>query len=279
MDCREIHERLRNHDARALPDVQAHLVGCAACAQLVADEGALARALAPDVVPHDAAPAELESMLGAIQGDIAREQGWQARVRELPTPIRIGIAASVALLPALLALAFGGRADMGVYPLARMLLIVALFVVIAIGAVALGLQPLYARAVPPGLRPALILAAVWLPFILGAIPAAHLDHPASLAGGGADLVPRALRCFAFGMFIPAIPLTILTRFLDRDGHASLVRALLCASAAGLAANLILQVDCPITHPLHLLLGHATIAIVLVAAYGGVGLARTFLAQR
>jgi hypothetical protein len=73
-----------------------------------------------------------------------------------------------------------------------------------------------------------------------------------------DRQPRhALACFAIGGLIAAAVL-ILGRLLDR-GLGTAVAAV----SAGAAGTLLLHLHCPINHPLHLLLGHATVAIVAI----------------
>jgi len=54
--------------------------------------------------------------------------------------------------------------------------------------------------------------------------------------------------------------------LDRAEHRSLPNALLAAAAAGIGANLLLELHCPITEVFHLLAGHASVGLVLVTGY-------------
>jgi len=58
---------------------------------------------------------------------------------------------------------------------------------------------------------------------------------------------------------------LAARLLDRGAHAGLGRRLLAAAAAGLAADLALELHCPIDDPGHLLAGHAAVGVALAAA--------------
>jgi hypothetical protein len=104
-----------------------------------------------------------------------------------------------------------------------------------------------------------------LPLILALRPRAHVDHPASLAGVGDDFLHRAAACCLYGTLL-AIPWLVLCWALDRSEHRSAPNALLAAGAAGVAANLALELHCPITARSHLALGHAGVGLGLVLGY-------------
>jgi hypothetical protein len=102
----------------------------------------------------------------------------------------------------------------------------------------------------------LVLLAVY------AMPAAHVAHPASMqARGWVALLHRAAPCLVIGVVLGAIVYAVLG-LLDRGGTR---RALVTAAASGLAANLALHLHCPVTAPLHMVLGHLGVAVVLVGA--------------
>ena len=63
-----------------------------------------------------------------------------------------------------------------------------------------------------------------------------------------------------GTFLACAAVLLLGRLLDRG-----LGAALAAVSAGASGTLLLHLHCPINHPLHLLLGHATVALVAIAA--------------
>jgi hypothetical protein len=128
------------------------------------------------------------------------------------------------------------------------------------------LRPLQVRALPAGYRIAIAAAAVIMPFVIAAAPAAHAAHASSLGGVGDGLLQRAAQCFAFGSAL-ALPPLVLLWALDRGAHRSWLEALSAAGAAGLVGIVALELHCPLTHPAHLVAGHATVGAMLVLAYG------------
>jgi len=60
---------------------------------------------------------------------------------------------------------------------------------------------------------------------------------------------------------------LVLRALDRTAHDSRPAGVLAAVTGGVAGNPALERHCPVTAPAHLLLGHATVGLMLVLAYG------------
>ena len=85
---------------------------------------------------------------------------------------------------------------------------------------------------------------------------------------------KAVACFVFGGVI-ALPLLLWAGLLDRGGAPTRNQGLWWSSAAvaALAANLGLQLHCPITDRAHLLASHATVGVALIVLVLCVGLAR------
>ena len=79
-------------------------------------------------------------------------------------------------------------------------------------------------------------------------------------------------CMGMGLLL-GVPAYALLRLVDR-GNA--LGALIAASAAGLAGNFALEAHCPIGTTEHILLGHASVAVIFVV---GVGLAHYWTASR
>jgi hypothetical protein len=254
VSCEDIHERIARGETPTSPEEQAHLDECAACRLLLDDDSR-----PPVEVP------DLAGLRDAVRVDIARERGPLAYFRSLSTPVRLvaaGLLAAVVALPVLLVIP---RVDFDLYPTSRMAVAVVVLVASLLVAVAVVLRPLQRRPLHPAVVWGALVAAVVLPWVLALMPRAHALHPASLRGDGSELVPLALRCLAFGI-ATGLPLLIALWALDRGAHAALRRALVAAAAAGVAGNLAPQFHCPITSPAHLVLGHATVGLVLLAGY-------------
>ena len=224
------------------------------------------RALREEVtrlVSQDAMPAaDLGRLRAALTQELAAERGPRAFLRARPTGLRVLIACSAVLGVAAVSGFAGLRPDHGIYPPGRMAAIV-LFIAGAVAVeLAISLRPLQLPALPRWLPTAAMAVALAGLFVLYALPAAHLSHPASLhASAPPMLLARAVQCLAIGLGF-GVPVHALLRALDRGGAD---RALIAAVCAGLAANLGLQLHCPITAPAHMLLGHLGVALLLLAA--------------
>ena len=149
------------------------------------------------------------------------------------------------------------------YPPVRLVGEAAILFVSLWAAIHFSLRPLYLPP-RPWPRRAVLVVALTVPAVLAVLgPPAHVAYPASLAGTGLDFWPRALACLKFGAAM-AVPAILVLLWADRTQGKSLMLAALVAGAGGLTGNLVLHVHCAITDPLHLLVGHATVGLVLVA---------------
>jgi len=256
MDCSEARRRILGGEAGG-DDLARHLADCPACAALAEDDGALARWL-EDVERPPGVPGDL---LAAVQQDLAGERGPRAGLRALTTPVRVAL-----VLAAGLAVVGVGvlklRPDLGVYPLWRLALELATLALLGAGAAWLWLRPLHRPGLPRWVPAALLALALILPWVLSALPAAHVGHPASLAGTGDDFVGRALACFLYGSLL-GLPLALLAALLGRGGRRLARWVVLPAAAGGVAGLISLHLHCPLTSPAHLLAGHAPIVLVVV----------------
>lgn len=252
MDCDDTLEALR---ANTAPNehVLAHVKSCELCREFVEDGGAAGRALKE-------ADLELEPDLDSVRQLVAEDSGPLSTLRALPTPTRVGLGIFCACLTAVGVGLSAPRADFGVYPKARLGMALLALLLVGVAAIRLALRPTYLpRRGAWGWALALGLT---LPVLLATLPAAHADHPLSLEGAGADLVPRAAACFFFGL-LTASPLLLLLWSMSRVIWRE--KFLLAAVAAGLAAIAALEVHCPVTGYAHLLLGHTTVVLGLVGA--------------
>jgi hypothetical protein len=214
------------------------------------------------------APTELDAgaLFEGVAEQVAAEKGLAAWLRNRATPERLGIAIISVVAISLLVLLLTGRVDWPVYPLPRMGWMLGGLGLLYLLMVWIALLPAYKptpqRVVIVGLA-ALGLA---LPFVQGLLPMAHDLHTMSLQGAGDDLLSKAVACFTFGSIV-AIPLVVIVALLDRDRQGSGFRRLFTALCGGLAGILALQLHCPITQPIHLIWGHATVATGMVLMVG------------
>jgi hypothetical protein len=264
MDCGDVRRELLGHPYGPNADVHAamaaHAVACPACCSLLADGGTLARRLVRDGTALD-----IEATLGAVEKTVAAERGLRAALRNARTSVRLSLAAAVAGSSVLAVLTLRPRADLGLYPKGRLLAAVLILALLAGAALLRGLRPSHLPSLATWRTALLLVAAVLAPIVLALLPPAHTLTPLSLGGGGDDLVGRALACLGFGLAAALVPGVALW-LIDRGTGPS--RWLAAAAAAGLVGTLALELHCPLTGPAHLLLGHATVSLVAVAAVAG-----------
>jgi len=243
----------------------AHLDACDACATLTAGGGRLGRALA-GLDESEMPQLDLSALAESVTARIADERGPVAWLRQLATPVRFGLATLVLAMVALAAVYLTPRIDLAVYPLGRMLMIVAAYVAVALVGLAWAVRPLHRAGPRRVVLAAVVLAGGLLPWVVALLPRVAALHPASVEGVGAEFLPRAGACFLFGTVL-ALPILAAAWGVDRGGHRGRWRGWLAAIAAGIGGNLVLQLHCPIIHLDHLIVGHATVALVLPVAYG------------
>lgn len=260
MDCREARELLRKDRPCAgqnLADLESHLRSCSECNLVAQASEQLGSMVENEPVPS----LELAELLQQVEDELSKERGASAFLRSMPTWARVGLGLLVQLL---LVAIFGlvrHRIDIEVYPWQRLLGCALLFAVFTVLATWLILRPMH--------RPSPSRAYLWVTisgglfgiFVMALLPPPLDVHPASLEGTGNDFVRRAAACLAYGT-LTAAPASWMLGLMDRRtlwGSPLLVRVV----GAGLLANLVLLLHCPLVSPMHLLVGHAAITFVFL----------------
>jgi hypothetical protein len=229
------------------------------------EEAALESDLARMLEQTEGRAPGLDALFDRLSAQMADERGLVAFLRSCSTPTRISIAAATIFALALLMLFVFVRPDIAVYPKTRMVVVLLLVGALLAFSVGLSLRPMQLPALPSWVAPGFALASMLALLGLHSLPAAHLSHPASLvygAGPGAQLL-RATPCVMIGLWV-GVPIYLLLVALDRGGSG---RSLAHAVTAALAANLLLQLCCPVTAPVHMLIGHLGVALLLLAGCG------------
>lgn len=191
----------------------------------------------------------------------AQDASWLGRLRALPTPARVLLAAAAVLLAALFSVAFTPRPELAQYPVGRMALVLGTLAVLAVLIVRMALRPVHRPQ--PAARSVLLLVAgalsATLAFALA--PEAHTLLPHTVPAPGQSLWERARPCLLFGLGT-GLPVFLALHALDRGARYA---AWLATAALGLAGNLALQLHCPLTGADHLAAGHASVGFVALAA--------------
>jgi predicted anti-sigma-YlaC factor YlaD len=258
MDCAQMRQRVLGGGDTASPEAKRHLDECPACRDLVDDNGVLARFLADaELPPADAPPApsfqEVECLL-------VGERGLSARIGSLRSRTRWLLACAGLLIP--IAVGLGRlRPDMTSFPTARLASEILGLLVMAVAMCWLWLRPMHRVQPQAGAILIILAAALLLPWVLAALPLVEgtfAGSPAPTAHGPAF---RAAACFAFGSAL-ALPVIAVVGLLGRRGRPIPGFGLLPATVGALAGLVGLELHCPDASPMHLLAGHATIALVL-----------------
>ena len=177
----------------------------------------------------------------------------------------MGVILTTTILTAAMVATLALRIDFSVYPSLRMILELGVGAVLATTAIGLAIRPLQRAPLPPSLLRVAILVLVCFPVVLVLLPMAHSAHPASLLGAGDDFWPAALTCFAVGSTL-AVPTLGLLMFTSRR-HSALEAIVLMALASALSGYIAIYMHCPMTSPLHLAGGHASITIAFLSVSG------------
>jgi len=209
------------------------------------------------------ADAGFEDLWKSIDGAMGRERGITAWLRSRATPVRLAIATGWI---ALLAMIFGAgipRTRFAEVPVERVAVVLGALAVLAAVLLRVGLRPAQAPAPPDRSVTLIIAGALLLPVVTAFLPAgAHrVDHYVEYTRTQATI-----GCFVIGAMTGVLAVVML-RALDRTAHDSRPASLLAAVTGGIAANLALELHCPVTAPAHLLSGHATVGLALVLVYG------------
>jgi len=266
MECADLRAALLSGQTPRGPEVEAHARSCEACAELLARDMVLGRGLA-GLAREAARGSEGDQVpdFARVTKAIAAERSAAGWLRSRTTLARVSLLLLAVLAVALVQLLWFRRADFDLYPTTPFMVVIAALSLLIGLALAACVRPFHE---PPlsrwGLR-GLIGGGLVMPLLLHAGEPVHSSHAASSAGAGAELLPRAGACFAYGLLL-VLPLLALARAVDRGEHRIGTAALCAGLAGGLTANLALHLHCPITHAGHLLLGHATLVLALVGAY-------------
>lgn len=219
------------------------------------------------------ASSELDAMWRRLEPEtVSAKPTLRRRLSEMPTPRRVGLVVGATLAVAtIMLLALGGaRGDLisGGLVLRYALAMVGLAVLAgAVFAVALR------GAHEPRLGPRawiVVALGVLVPLVLSLVPsvwqpAAGTTEPVIY---GCPLIGGVLGIFA----------AVLAYFFQRSTTPTAVRVVASAAGGGVIAFAMLQLHCPADDVEHLVLGHASVGIILVVL-AGIGLAIRGTARR
>ncbi|MEO7035932.1 MAG: hypothetical protein ABI548_18510 [Polyangiaceae bacterium] len=253
MDCPEIREAFLHGVVVRSAEVAAHLRVCPHCRELFEQDAELGNSLAAESA---LAMPFADELFAALEAHVAQETGPRAWLRSRPTRLRFAAVVASALFVIALGGMLRSRPDFAEYPVARLVLLLGVYllgIVFACG------KELYLSARRGSLADhfGLLLGALGLPFLIAFAPATEASR--HFGPGG------ALSCFMYGAAL-TVPTAALLWAFDRDNRPSLRTVCLSAVALGLSANLVLELHCPSGNALHLLLGHASIGVAWLAAW-------------
>jgi hypothetical protein len=237
-------------------EVLAHVRQCGACEALYGP-GNVGSLLA------HGADAHFDFDVAAMRGDLeqllqAESRDPAARVRGMPTRLRmLGVMGAV-LLTACVVAATWLRGNWHSYPDTRMWVTLGSLAAVLGIAVRQLFRPLTSIE-KPGYELSALLGALLLPVVLALVP-----HEEAVLTSPASPIVAAGKCLLLGLalgFPSAVFLLLGLRAPITEALGSDLRSLwLSAGVMGLVGNLVLQVHCALTASDHLLFGHATVSL-------------------
>ncbi|HKO50741.1 MAG TPA: hypothetical protein VJV79_23635 [Polyangiaceae bacterium] len=252
-DCTKIRDTFVSGVPAPEERVREHLASCSHCRELFQHDGQLGRGLAAQV--NDALTFG-EEFWAQIEEKLARETGPRAWLRSRPSAVRF----TLVLLPLLSILIVGGllwqRADFAQYPLPRVALLLCMYLLAILLALA---KELSESPRPDAVRDhfGLLAFALAVPVLAAFAPATEASRHAEPGG--------AFSCFCYGALL-TLPIAALLWACNRNDRLSVRTVCLSAAALGLSANLLLELHCGNGNVTHVLVGHASLGVAWVAAW-------------
>ena len=222
------------------------------------DDMAAVRRLAGAAMDQEPAAAEIDALRGQMVALLREERGPLAALRARPSWQRLSLVAAAAAAVVVASFAFTPRGDLAGYPAAHMFATLTLLGLLTVAAGWRLLRPLHLPPLPVWTGRALLAVGVLAPVALALVP---IDHQGAAAGQGADFAIACGRCMGFGAALgaPVLVLALLARRARIDGASV---AALGGVVAGLTGNLALHLHCPVSEPLHVILGHGILLVLL-----------------
>jgi hypothetical protein len=221
----------------------------------------LAAMLRPGSKDAPVTPDAIVALERSVTERVASEQGLLGWFASRPTPVRIALCAAAIIAPALAQLALRQRSDLRVYPVALLVVQIALVTFPIVGVLATLLRPLHRTALSNRASILILIGALVAPVLASLVPACADLGSLPVRGFWLD----AGACFTYGLLL-AIPVLAILFAADRQRHEARRLALTAAGLGGLCANLALVLHCPINQLSHLLAGHASVSGFLVVVY-------------
>ncbi|HEY2406688.1 MAG TPA: hypothetical protein VGI10_11830 [Polyangiaceae bacterium] len=250
LSCSDLRDAFLQDELPQGPELVRHLDACSECRELCGEGAELGRGLSALVASEQSESDSLRLEPPSLAG----EHGVRALLRSRPTYARVALLIALTALITGLSFALNGR-DLRDAPMARVYGVVLVYFAGFWFAARRGLL----GAAEPGYQHhvrALALASLAVPIAI-----ALLGGSMSAKDGG----PAAgLGCFVYGALL-ALPVVAAFFWLERADRPPAGAFWLVAALSGFTANLVLELHCPSQHLVHLLLGHASVGVVVLAA--------------
>jgi len=210
-------------------------------------------------------PGEAESSddldLGALYADVrARvdDEKPAEKMRALSSPRRYLMAFFAFGIVLGLTVGVMPRADLGSYPPHLLAAYLGSLGVLFVLALLAALRPVHLPPLPRWQNVGLTVLAIVATCVLAVVPGLR-DHVTFRLPESAGFWMQAKNCIGYGLLI-GLPVYGALRLLDRGNPLG---RLLSAAAAGLCANMMLEMHCPVGGAQHLLATHASVLVIFV----------------
>lgn len=219
--------------------------------------GIQAKALDPPAQAMD-----FDNLFASIEEQVEQEALHSRPWSEWKPLTRIFTVSILSLMMCALLLLVAPRADLTFYPMTQLVAILAAMTLMLVAIAWMIFRPLYKPPLPVWLTHYVMpLVGLAMPAALG-LMAPDTSHSLGMVLTQKQLAGKTAFCLVMGM-IMALPFLFLAYKLSR--HQSPVSFIaLAAAAGGLSGNLTVTVICPINTMAHLVFGHGTIGLGLLA---------------